>query len=729
MRFIRKYESAPGNRAPRAQGNPMILHKKLRPVLLASALLPLLAHATDGAASDADDQAQQKRDKAVQLDAVSVQGTAVDTGYTRGDATSATKTDTPIIETPQAISVISSTQMRDQGILTVQDALRYSAGVRADAYGVDSRGDDAFLRGTSFVQYLDGLRQAFGYAYARTEPYFLDHLEIVRGPSSVLYGQGTTGGLIALASKRPQFDASHEVQLQVGNNARKQVGFDFTGPLDEAGHWAYRLIGVYRDANSQIDHVPDDRKGIAPSITWQPDENTRWTLLANLQFDHNGTSLNFLPHEGTLLPNPNGRIPTSRFVSEPGFDRYDTQQRSISSFFEHRFNDTWKFETNLRYSHDDVDYRTLYPDVYSNPVYPFLDDTASTVGRYSYISQDRHKRLVTDTHVQADFDFLGMQHRVLMGLDMGRSHTDSRQGNGYDATPFNLYDPVYGNGFVAPDVFPIANSQSKQTGLYVQDQINWGEHWIGTVGFRHDRATLTTGDDRSVDNATTARYGLMYRFDNGIVPYVSYTESFQPLDSLDFYNRPYEPLRGKQYEAGVKYQPVGSPTLITATYYDLREENRLAPDPANPLNQIQAGRARTRGVELEGSTRLGNHVDLIGTYTWTKARPSDGTLVAGLPKNQASAWAVYHVNDADSDGLSFGAGVRYIGVNYDETGTLTVPKKTLFDAMVAWTQGPWRFSVNAANLTDEAYSASCLARGDCFYGPRRSVVGSATYRF
>jgi iron complex outermembrane receptor protein len=706
----------------------MICNKKLLTAVIAVALVPSLVLAEDGTPTAAD-QAQGKRDKAVQLDAVNVQGTAVDTGYARTNASSATKTDTPIIETPQAISVISNTQMVDQGVLTVQDALRYSAGVRADAYGVDSRGDDAFLRGTSFTQYLDGLRQAFGYSYARTEPYFLDHLEIVRGPSSVLYGQGTTGGLIALTSKRPQFDASHEVQLQVGNNARKQVAFDFTGPIDEAKHWAYRLIGVYRDSNSQIDHVPDDRKGIAPSITWAPDENTRWTLLANLQFDHNGSSLNFLPHEGTLLPNPNGRIPTHRFVSEPGFDRYDTQQRSISSFFEHRFNDTWKVDVNVRYSHDDVDYRSLYPDVYSNPSYPFLDDSARSVARYSYVSINRHKRLVTDTHAEADFDFVGMQHRVLFGLDAGRSHTDSRQGNGFDAVPFDLYAPVYGNGFVAPDIFPIANSQSKQTGLYVQDQINWGDHWIGTVGLRHDRATLTTGGDRSVDNATTARYGLMYRFDSGLVPYVSYTESFQPLDSLDFYNRPYEPLRGKQYEAGLKYQPTGSPMMVTATYYDLREENRLAPDPANPLNQIQAGRARTRGVEVEGSTRIGNHVDVIGTYTWTKARPDDGSIVAGLPKNQASAWAVYHVNDGDSDGLSFGAGVRYIGVNYDETGTLRVPKKTLFDAMVAWTQGPWRFSVNAANLTDQTYSASCLARGDCFYGPRRSLVGSATYRF
>ncbi len=700
----------------------MRLSKNPLALLIAGALLPAVVHAQDATGGGTDDHA-------VQLAPVAVTGTRANVGYTRQDATSATKTDTPVIETAQAISVVSSTQMLDQGALTVQDALRYSAGVRADAYGVDSRGDDAFLRGTSFVQYLDGLRQSFGGAYARTEPYFLDRLEIVRGPSSVLYGQGTTGGLIALVSKRPQFIASHEVEAQWGNNARKQMAFDFTGPLDTAGHWAYRLIGVYRDADAQIDHVPDDRKAIAPAITWMPDADTQWTLLANLQFDHNGTTLNFLPHAGTLLPNPNGRIPTNRFTSEPGFDAYDTSQRSVSSFFEHRFDDTWKFVQNARYSHDNVDYRTLYPNVYSDPADPFLDDAQRTVARYSYVSLKRYKRLVTDTHLQADADAGGVHHRVLFGLDVAYSHTDAKQGNGYDAVPFDLYAPVYGNGFVPPDVFPSPSSHTRQTGLYVQDQINWGERWIGTVGFRHDRATQVTGGQRSVDNATTARYGLMYRFDSGLVPYVSYTESFQPLDSLDAYNRPYEPLRGKQYEAGLKYQPVGSATLLTATYFDLHEDNRLAPDPQNPLNQIQAGRARTRGVELEASTRLGHHLDLIGSYTWTHARPGDGTIVAGLPKNQGSVWGVYHVNDVDDDGLSLGLGARYIGVNDDETGTLHVPKKTLLDAMVAYTQGPWRFSVNAANLTDQVYNASCLARGDCFYGPRRSLMGMARYRF
>ena len=709
----------------------MILRKKSLALLIAGALVPFGLWAQtvpDG------ETTKKHEDKPVQLATVAVSSTRLDEGYASSNGASATKTDTPLIETPQAISVVSAAQMLDQGVLTVQDALRYSAGVRADSYGVDSRGDDAMLRGTSFVQYLDGLRQSFGGSYARTEPYFIDHLEIVRGPSSVLYGQGTTGGLIALASKRPQFTASHEVVAQLGNNARKQLAFDFTGPLDTAGHWAYRLIGVYRDSDSQIDFVPDDRKAISPSITWMPDDSTRWTLLANLQFDHNGTTLNFIPHAGTIYPNPNGRIRTNRFTSEPDFDRYDTNQRSISSFFEHRFNDTWKIVQNTRFSHDDVDYRSIYPNVYGNPAYPFLDANERTVGRYVWATKRRYRRLTSDTHAEADFDAGPTHHKVIVGLDMGYSGTNTKQIDSSQSgllldVPFDLFTPTYADFAISPIMNGLPASRTRQTGAYVQDQVNWGEHLIGTVGFRHDRATQTAGDQRLVNNATTARYGLMYRFDNGIVPYVSYSESFQPLDQPDRNNRPFAPQRGKQYEAGVKYQPVGGSTLVTATYFDLREANRLAPDPEQPQFQIQSGRYRVRGVELEASTRVARHVDLIGTYTWTKARPNDGTTVAGLPENQASVWGVYHVNDADGDGLSFGAGARYIGVNYDETRTIRVPKKVLFDAMVAYTQGPWRFSVNAANLTDQTYNATCLQRGDCFYGPRRSVMGMARYRF
>lgn len=697
---------------------------------MTSVLLAALATATPTLRA-AETTAPDGKDPqhAVRLGAISVTVQRIDDSYTRTDARGASKTDTPLIETPQAVSVISDVQLRDQGVLTVQDALRYSAGVRSDAYGVDSRGDDGFLRGTSFSQYLDGLRQYFGYSYARTEPYTLDHIEVVRGPSSVLYGQGTTGGLIALSSKQPQSEISREMEVQIGNHARRQLAFDFTGPIDAYGHWSYRLIGVARDADAQMQHVPDDRRLLAPSIAWTPSENTRWTVLGNLQFDRNGTTLNFLPHAGTLLPNPNGRIPTDRFTSEPGFDNYATDQRSLTSLFEHRFNDTWRIVQNLRYSHDNVDYRTLYPDVYANPANPFVDAAQREVTRYSYISIDRHRRLVTDTHAQADFDVAGLHHRLLLGLDAGRSRTDTRQGNGVADIPFDLYAPVYGQ-FTPPDILPAPSSVTQQTGIYMQDQIEAGQHWLATLGLRRDFASIRTdGSDTLKDSATTSRIGLMYRFTSSIVPYVSYTESFQPLDSLDFYNRPYRPLRGKQYEAGVKIQPVGSDSLFTATWFDLRENHRLAPDPQQPLNQIQSGRMRTRGVELEASTRLARHLDLLGNYTYTDARPDDGSIVAGLPRHQGSLWGVWHVGNDDADGLSFGIGARYVGDNTDETGRLHLPAQTLVDAMVAYSHGPWRLSLNAANLGDRIYEATCLARGDCFYGPRRSVVGAVRYRF
>jgi len=654
-----------------------------------------------------------------------------DTSYLEPDTRSATKTDTPVVDTQQSISVINRERLDAQGVLTVQDALRYSAGVRSDAYGIDSRGDDAFIRGTSFTQYLDGLRQYTGFFSAgRVDAYTLDRVEIVRGPSSVLFGQGTTGGLISLVSKQPLATARHEVEVQLGSDARKQIAFDSTGPLTKDGVWSYRLIGNLREANSQLHYAPDDHRLLQPSLRWQPSADTRWTLIGNLQTDNGGSTLAFTPHEGTLLSSPNGRISTRLFASEPDFDAYNTEQQSITSLFEHRFDKTWSVTQNLRYSHGEVDYRTLYPDVFSNPANPFLDAERRTVARFGYASLEERDYLTTDSRVEARFNFAGLSHRVLVGVDYSKAEGDSASGGSFVATPFDLYTPVYGLPFDRPVAVDEPGTSSMQSGVYVQDQIEYGSHWLGTLGLRRDRATTKVeGSDKISDSATTARAGLMYRFANGVQPYASYSESFQPFDYVDFFGKPYKPLRGKQSEVGVKVQPVGSKTLITATLFDLRETNRLSPDPAEAFNSIQLGSAKSRGAELEATTQIARNLDLIGTYTYTDLTVSDGSLVAGVPLHQASLWASTKFAIAGIPGFNLGAGARYIGQTTDESGELVTPDLALIDLGLGYERGPVSIGINAANLEDKSYVATCLSRGDCFYGPRRSVVGRVAYRW
>lgn len=654
--------------------------------------------------------------------------------YVANRAAAGTKTDTPIMETPQSISVITGQQIEDQGAQTLQDVLRYSAGVRSDAYGLDSRGDWSFVRGIEPTQYQDGMRVFFDFfSNVRPETYAIERVEVLRGPGSALFGQGSTGGTVNVVSKRPQAEAYREINVQLGNYDRRQIGVDLAGPVTESGDWLYRFIGVGRDSETQVDFTESDRWLLAPSLTWQPTDLTNLTLLVNIQRDTGTATTAFPPWSGTLLPNPNGEIGTERFTSEPGFDRFDNTQDAAGWQFEHAFDAMWTVRQNVRYSHSTVDYRTLYPDVFSNPQNPFVDAAQREVFRFGYIREQQDDAWTLDNQVQADWDWGYTRHTVLVGLDYSHDRIQRRQGFSFDTNPFDLFDPVYGN-FTAPVALHDPDTSIQQVGAYFQDQIMLGRKWILSGGFRHDwTETDVDGGTRSEDSALTGRVGLVHLFDNGLAPFVGYSQSFTPITFTDIFNQPYQPIRGEQVEAGLRYQPPGSNSLYTAALYDITEQNRLSPDPNNPFNEIQLGEANIWGIELDAHANVTRNVDIIANYAYTHARTSDGVssgrYIAEVPAHVASGWLRYSFDAGLLRGLSVGGGVRYVGESHDELGLLDVPSVTLLDAMVAYETGRWRVALNGTNITDETYIASCLSRGDCWYGARATVAGSVTYSF
>lgn len=654
--------------------------------------------------------------------------------YVANRGTTGTKTDTPIIETPQSISVITEQQIEDQGAQTLQDVLRYSTGVRSDAYGLDSRGDWSFVRGVEPTQYQDGMRVFFDFfSNVRPETYAVERVEILRGPGSTLFGQGSTGGTVNVVSKRPQAQAHREINVQLGNYDRRQVGVDLTGPVTKDGDWLYRLIGVGRDSETQVDLSESDRWLLAPSLTWQPTDRTNLTLLANIQRDTGTVTTAFPPWSGTLLPNPNGEIGTDLFSSEPEFDRFDNSQDAVGWQFEHAFDAMWAVRQNMRYSHSSVDYRTLYPDVFSNPQNPFIDAAQRQVFRFGYIREQQDDAWTLDNQVQVDWDWGFTKHTVLVGLDYSRDRIQRRQGFSFDANPFDLFDPVYGR-FTAPVALHEPDTSIQQVGIYFQDQIKVGSRWVLSGGFRHDWAsTDVDGGTEAEDEALTGRVGLVRLFDNGLAPFVGYSQSFTPITFTDIFSRPYQPIRGEQVEAGLRYQPPGSNSLYTAAVFDITEQNRLSPDPDNPFNSIQLGEANIWGIELDAHANLTRNIDLIANYAYTHARTSDAVssdrYIAEVPAHVASGWLRYSFDAGPLRGFSVGGGLRYVGESHDELGLLDVPSVTLLDAMVAYETGRWRVALNGTNITDETYIASCLSRGDCWYGSRATVVGSVTYSF
>lgn len=716
-------------------------HSYLKPASLMTlavmTALPYLAYAEE--AKPADETLPE-----VAVSAKKDQETALSHtfGYIAKRSTTATKTDTPIIETPQSISVITADQMQDQGAQSLQSILRYSAGVTADQYGLDARSDNFAIRGMDAVQYLDGLRRVNTYYTETTRPeaYALERVEILRGPSSMLFGAGGVGGTVNLVSKRPQEVAQHEVGISLGNNNQKQIQADLTGPVADTDHLFYRLVVLGRDADTQVNHVDDKRVLFAPSLTWKPSDKTSVTLLAQYQRNDTGSTQQFLPQSGVLKPNPNGKVAYDAFLSDPNFDQFATESNQFGWAVEHAFNDVWTVRQNLRYTSSKNTYNALYVNAFMGGADPFNAGTNQReINRYVDASKTDSKAFNVDNNAQAKFATGNVEHTTLLGLDYAKfrqhksGYGDNALGNAIDI--FNpVYNPVDFSNVVA---FDNPALRQAQTGVYVQDQIKFDQHWIATLSLRHDPAsTQTDGGDKQIDKKMTGRYGLTYLLDNGWAPYVSYAESFLPVEGVDKNGALFKPQEGEQWELGVKYLPEGSKTKFTAAIFDLKDKNRLTPDPTSPFDSVQKGEIRSRGLELEAAHTFDNSLDVIASYSYTDATYSKtnnatekGNQVEAIPKNLASAWAIKGFNIGDTAGFRAGLGVRYIGASYDSTHVLKTPDATLFDALLGFDNGAWRFALNASNLFDKEYVSTCLSRGDCWLGAKRSAVASATYHW
>lgn len=714
-----------------------------RPSILAAAAVLALAQPSFAA----DTTPEKLPEESVRAKAIDEQANGPVEGYRAKRSATATKTDTPLNETPESITVVTREEILDQGATGLQDALNYAAGVRSNAYGLDSRSDGARIRGTAPDEYQDGLRRLFNWytSNTRVEPYTLERIEVLRGPAALMYGQGSTGGLINTVSKRPQAETQREVGVQLGSWNRRQVQADLTGALTDDGQWLYRLVALKRKADTQVDHVRDDRALLAPSLTWKPSASTSWTLLALWQQDRSGSTSQFFPWEGVAIRTANGRIPTNTFIGEPGWDRYDSDRSALTSVLEHRFDSGWTLRQNLRVSYNKVDYRSAYGDFFSE-VGSYAADPVNKrlLGRVAYANLNQVRMQAADQQLEGRVQTGPVTHRLLVGLDAVSYRQTSASGSDYPVIPYgggvpliDVYAPAYG-GFVPPTLGDSTNSYQRQLGLYLQDQMKLDRNWTLVAGLRRDRA-VTGAEKQPVEKtfATSRRLGLLYAFDNGWSPYVNYSESFTPLAAVD--GQILKPLRGRQVEAGVKYQPANGDLLFTAAAYKLREANRVMNPTPTTYRQIDD--TKTQGLELEFKASLTKAIDVVANYTYTDI----DRQLEQLPRNQASVWGKWRFSVAGIEGFSAGAGVRWMSSFRDvavdaETGAVIellgavkdypkTPSVTLVDAMVAWENTRWRAALNVTNLSDKVYYSTCLSRGDCWYGARRSVIGSLAYRF
>lgn len=653
-------------------------------------------------------------------------------GFVVTRSAAGTKTDTPLIETPQSIAVVTRDQIDAQAAQTVGDALRYTAGV-TKVQGFNRTDDAVNVRGfqsSASNLFRDGTRQQFNIYDTMAEPYALERIEVLKGPASVLYGQSAPGGIINMVTKRPKFAGFGEAEVEGGNFQRKQAAVDFGGNLDAAGTWSYRLTALARDSETMVDYIPDNRLFVAPALAWRPTADTTLTFLANYMTSKTAYNYGY-PTQGTVQFNPNGQIATSRFIGEPDYNKFNRTSRSIGYLFEHRFDDIWQVRQNLRYA----DYKNDYSDVAFLAWLPGM----RSISRSAYSRNDQSQTVALDNQVQANVATGPVQHTLLAGLDWTNWQWGRTQYAGTVA-PLDLYSPTYGAP-VTMGKTPVTSARitGAQVGFYAQDNLKIFDRWILQIGGRQDwvdqtsKNRLTNASTRQDDAAFTWRAGALYKSDFGLSPYVSYSESFAPTTGTTFGGALFEPTTGQQYEAGLKFEPRGFNASFTAAVFDLRQQNVSTPDLAHPGFAVQTGEVRSKGVELQAVASITDRLDVVAAYTYTDAKvsksngPDLGRRPAGVPQQMASLWADYTIRDGVLAGLGLGGGGRYVGPTWNTANSAQAPSYAVADALIRYDIGQVRLSLNAINLFDKDYVESCTYA--CFYGDRRTVIARLQYRW
>ncbi|UVH56763.1 TonB-dependent siderophore receptor [Variovorax paradoxus] len=654
-------------------------------------------------------------------------------GYVAQRSATATRTDTSLLETPRAVTVVTRAQMDDQAVHTVEQSLRYSAGVLTEVSGYDPRFASLTVRGFTPAEYLDGFKLPTTSLVTRwlVEPQALERVELLKGPGAV-YDPSAPGGSINMVSKRPSAEAVREVSLSVGNRNRYQGSFDLGGAMTADGSLLFRLNGVLRNSNGQTDFSRDDRGFIAPSLTWTPSPRTKVTLMAEATRDRM-TPKSIWPEGALISPNPNGSIPRERFIGEPGFDRYNRDAFSLTYLLEHQLNDNWTLRQNARHATLDIDYRQVYGTGFESDL--------RTLDRSAVRMKDRSRTTTLDTQLEGRFRTGPVEHTLLMGLEYQRQ-SSTTQTSVDPASSIDAFAPVYGAPVPEPAFSVQSTNGITQRGFHVQDQMRAGPWSLG-LAVRQDRAhnSASPGPQAAASSIgldtntkTTYNAGLLYLAPNGLAPYFSYSTSFTPLlGTIAGGGDLLKPELGRQFEVGLKYRPPDVDALFTVSVFDLKKNNSptFTPYVLNPVSQI--GEVRTRGPEFEARASLTRQLKLVASYTLLDAKitrslnPEElGKQPLNTARQTAALWLDYRFGSSELQGWSVGGGVRRVGkVPASVDNSSYNPAYTLVDAAIRYERGPYSFALNATNLFDKSY----VAGYGQYFGQGRTVQAKLTYRW
>lgn len=730
---------------------------------LGVSVLALCAAAPIGAA-----RAQESGAGTQQLEDIDVQGRGrggqtaegpID-GYVASRSASGTKTDTPLVETPQSISVVARDEIEDRGATTLQEAVAYTPGVSSFASGRSLALDEFVVRGFDTAngnlgQLRDGMKLQANLYDGSQEVYGLERIEILKGPASILYGQLGPGGIVNSISKRPSFTPQGEINLTGGSFENKQFSGDLSGPIGgEGSDWAYRVTGLVRDADTWIDHVPDDKRYIAPALTWKPSDDTSLTLLSYYQ-EIRTRFVAPMDADGTVFRNAGGRrVPRDFFIGDTDFDKYNINSGALAYIFEHDFNDSVSFNSRGRYYESKADWDYLTFRGFATP---------TTIARGRSQREEHSKVWTADNNVQFKFDTGPIRHETVVGVDYAHQTYDTQRyrDNAGGFTDIDLGD------LAPPSNGPYAFARGfdrkiQQVGVYAQDQVKIADKLVLLAGGRQDWASTELNYDtpalfgtfpKQKDHAFTGRLGAVYLAPFGFAPYVSYSESFSPaIIAEQQAGNPnpvsLKPTTGEQIEGGLRWTSPDEKTVATASVYKLKQRNVITTDAFGVPRQT--GLVRSKGFEFEAKSRLDSW-EFTASYAYTNAKTMKdifadliGEQLPLVPRHQASVWATYDLTSMGVPGLTLGAGVRYFGktnIPPDEffglpNGGNKVPGYVMVDALARMDLGKlspsmqgFQAQINAKNLFDKKTYSCASGFAGCNYGQPRTILATVSYKW
>ncbi|MBW4678304.1 MAG: TonB-dependent siderophore receptor [Desmonostoc geniculatum HA4340-LM1] len=660
-------------------------------------------------------------------------------GYRVPNASTATKTDTPLRDIPQSIQIVPQEVLRDQNVPNLQEALRNVSGVAQSDSSANTT-SDFIIRGFSTTSFdgnsflRNGLRDT-ALVFTDIAPN-IERIEVLKGPASVLYGGAAPGGTINIVTKQPLRDPFYAIDATIGSYDFYRGAIDLSGPLNDSRTVLYRLNVGYLDRGSFVDFSEKRQFSITPVISLAIGERTRLTLEGEYT-DLSNVFVTGLPAVGTVLPNPNGRIPRNRLVGEPGNNQDNTIGR-VGYRLEHQFSENWSLQNSFQAKL----FRAKTTDrfVFSSSLSP---DNRTLNRRLNVIEN------ITDVYdltinLTGKFSTGSINHQLVFGVDLGRYDYSFEAFRG-PAASLDLFNPVYGRLGGPLTLGTDQNTLRDTLGIYVQDQVTLAENLKLLLGGRFDtfeqtnQNFLTDTRTNQSGDAFSPRVGIVYQPIEPISLYASYSRSFNPAIGTVFgSNSQFQPERGTQYEVGVKAD-LNDRLSATLALYDLTRSNVLTTDnrPGVPPGfSIQTGEQRSRGIELNIAGEILPGWNIIAGYAYTDAKiTQDNTFPVGnrfnnVPENSFNLWTSYEIQQGTLQGLGFGAGLFYVGERQGDLGnTFQLPSYLRTDAAIFYKRDSFRTALNFRNLFNINYFETSFSRLNVSPGAPFTVQGTISWEF